>query len=330
VYDRYGTADVLELRDVPAPVPGPGEVLVRVAAAAVNPADWRLRSGQFRLAMRLRFPFVPGCDLAGVVEAVGDGVVGLRPGQAVFAMQDTRVGGACAELVVVPRAQLAPAPAGLSLLEAASVPLCGLTALQALRDRARLAPGQALLVHGGAGGVGSLAVQVGRVLGASVTATCSVDACDLLHRLGVRTVLDRASVDLRRPPAELRQSFDVVLDAANALRFRHARGLLAAGGTAVTVNPFTERLAPDALAALRGGRRLRSVLVQPRSADLATLGGWLSGGSVVPVVEQVLPLEQVAAAHRRSESGHARGKTVLVVDPSLAQVRPDAATHATA
>ncbi|WNV75023.1 NADP-dependent oxidoreductase [Geodermatophilus sp. DSM 44513] len=326
VYDRYGPADVLEVREVPVPRPAPGEVLVRVAAAGLNPADWRLRSGQFRFALRLRFPFVPGADLAGVVEAVGDGVDDVRSGQPVMAMQATRTGGACAEYAAVPREHLAPAPAGVPLLEAAGVPLCGSTALQALRDRAGLRAGlragQRLLVHGAAGGVGSLAVQVGRALGATVTAAASRDAAALLRDLGAEEVLDRGTVDLTRPPERLREAFDVVLDAANALSFRHARALLTPGGTAVSVNPFAERLSPGLLAPLRGGRRLRSVLVAPRAADLAVLSGWLAEGTVRPVVQRTLPLVEVRAAHRQLEAGHARGKTVLVVDPVLAGLVP--------
>lgn len=322
VYERYGSPEVLEMRELPVPRPGPGEVLVRIAAAALNPADWRLRSGRFRFALRLRFPFVPGSDLAGVVATVGDGVGDLRPGRPVLALQGTRTGGACAEYAVVPRANLAPAPAGVPLAEVAGVPLCGSTALQALRDRAGLRPGQALLVHGAAGGVGTLAVQVGRALGATVTASAGADAGDLLRRLGAAEVLDRAGVDLRRPPAHLREAFDVVLDAANALPFRHARALLRPGGTAVSVNPFAERLSPGVLAPLRGGRRLRSLLVAPRSADLEVLAGWLAEGVLQPVVQRTLPLHEAQEGHRQLEAGHARGKTVLVVDPGLAELVP--------
>lgn len=272
--------------------------------------------------VRLDLPFVPGADVAGVVDALGDGVHDVEPGQAVFAMLEARRGGGCAEYAVVPRSHLAPAPEGLTLLEAASVPLCGLTALQALRDQADLRGGQRLLVHGAAGGVGTLAVQVGRALGAEVTASARKDAAPLLRRLGAEHVLDREAVDLRRPPPELAGRFDVVLDAANALPFRHSRRLLRPGGTAVTVNPFAARLAPDLLAPLRGGRRLRSVLVQPDSDGLGVLAGWLSSGLVRLVVEQALPLEQVRQAHRQSEAGGARGKTVLVADPVLAELVP--------
>lgn len=322
LYDRYGSDEVLTVREVPPPEPAPGEVLVRVAAASVNPADWRFRSGQFRFVVRLDLPFVPGADVAGAVEAVGDGVHDLRPGQPVMAMLAARRGGGCAELAVVPRTDLALAPAGVPLLEAASVPLCGLTALQALRDRASLRPGQGLLVHGAAGGVGTLAVQVGHALGAEVTASARADAGALLQRLKADHLVDRDAVDLRRPPAELAGRFDVVLDAANTLPFRHSRRLLRPGGTAVSVNPLAARLAPDLMAPLRGGRRLRSVLAQPDGEDLQVLAGWLAEGRIRPVVERSLPLEQVREAHRYSQAGGARGKTVLVVDPVLAELVP--------
>ena len=316
-FARYGPAEVLAEVDLPVPEPGPGQVRIRVAAAAVNPADWRFRSGQFRRVMRLPLPFVPGSDLAGLVDVVGPGVDALAPGDPVVAMLAARVGGAYAEYALVPAGDVAPAPAEVPLGEAAAVPLCGLTALQALR-RAGVRSGDRLLVHGASGGVGTFAVQIARVLGARVTAATSARNAALVADLGAEEVLDHARDDLTGSSGP----YDVVFDAVNALPFRRSRRLLRDGGTAVTVNPFADKLVPDRLAWTRGGRRLRSVLVRPSGEDLRTLSGWIAAGQVRPVVERTYPLGAAAQAQRHSETGRARGKLVLVVDERLAGHRP--------
>lgn len=322
-FGRYGGTDVLEEAQLPVPEPGPGQVRIRVAAAAVNPADWRLRSGQFRWVLRLRLPFVPGSDLAGVVDAVGPDVGRqLSTGDPVFGMQEMKLGGGYAEYAVVPATQVTRAPAGVTLGEAASVPMSGLTALQVLR-RAEVRPGHRLLVYGASGGVGTFAVQIARALGARVTAVTSARNTGLVADLGADEVLDRAGADLTAYAGR----FDVVLDAVNALPFRRSRALLRPGGTAATVNPFAEKLAPDVLARTRGGRTLRSVTVRPRGADLDTLAGWLATGQVRPVIERTYPLADADRAHRHSETGRTRGKLVLVVDEQLAGLRPEPAGH---
>lgn len=309
----YGGAEVLEVEDLPLPEPGQGHVRVRVAAAGVNPSDWRLRSGQFKRFVRLRLPFVPGSDLAGIVDAVGAGVTGWRPGDPVFAMLPTNAGGAYAEQVVVSADTLAAAPVGATLAEAAVLPLAGLTVLQAL-GRAELSTDDELLVYGAAGGIGSLAVQWARAAGARVTAVSSTSHLDLLAKLGAHRVVDRTTTDIRTESA----SYDRVLDAVDGLSLREARRLLRPGGVAVTVNPVAGYLTPDWLAWTRGGRRLRSVLVRPDAGDLRTLASSVSDGRVRPVIARRFPLEDAAAAHRESEGMHVGGKLVLVIDPHLA------------
>ena len=166
VIDGYGGSDRLQVREVAAPEPKAGEVLVRVRAAGVNPVDWKLRRGMLRPVLRLRFPFVLGCDAAGEVERVGPGVTRFRPGDAVSAFLSPGSGGGYAQYAVVKEIHAALKPSSLSFPEAAALPVAGLTALQALRDLGRLRPGGSALVHGAAGGVGHLAVQVARALGA--------------------------------------------------------------------------------------------------------------------------------------------------------------------
>lgn len=313
-FRRYGGVEVLEALTLPVPTPGPNEVLIKLAAAGVNPADWRLRSGQFRFALRLKLPFVPGFDIAGVVEAVGAKVSQFHPGDPVYAMTPTAQGGGYAAYAVVAAEHVAHAPAGISFAQAAGTPLVALTALQALRDKAQLQAGQQLLVYGASGGVGSFAVQIGRAMGANVTAVASGRNRALVTSLGVDAVLDYTHDDI----AAIRDRYDVIFDAVNVLSFGKMRPALRPGGVMVSVNPFIEQLSPAWLARFRGGRRLRSLFVQPSGADLAQLAGWIATGRVRPLLDQTYPLAAAAAAHTYSASGRARGKLVLVVDPGLA------------
>lgn len=204
----------------------------------------------------------------------------------------------------------------MPLGDAAALPLCGLTALQALRG-ADLAPGDRLLVHGAAGGVGTLAVQIRQLLGAEVTALCGAGGRELVAGLGAARVLAREHDDLFGSGP-----YDIVFDAVNALPFRRARRLLRPGGTAVSVNPVSEKLSPDWLAFTRGGRRLRSVLVQPDAAGLARLSAWAAEGRLHPVVEHRFALEQAVQAHERSETGRVHRKLLLVADEALAMHVP--------
>lgn len=311
-FRRYGSAEVLEPLEVALPSPGPDDLLVRVVASGVNPADGLLRSGKLRLVARVRLPFVPGCDVAGIVEEVGPAVTGFRPGQAVYAMLPSIGGGGYAEYAVVRAQDAAVLPGTLTFAEAAVVPLAALTALQALRDHAHVQPGSSLLVNGASGGVGTFAVQVGKALGARVTAATSEGNADLVRDLGADQVVDYAT-DLFAAGHH-----DAVLDAVGAHPLRRWRAVLEPHGVVVTLNPARGNPAARALARLTGTQRLASLLVQPSGADLATLTGWIEAGRLRPVLEQAHPLDDAAAAHRRSETKRVRGKLALVVDPGLA------------
>lgn len=318
-FPRYGTPEVLEQLEVARPGVAAGSVVIRVAAAGVNPADAYLRGGRFRLFARMTFPVVPGRDVAGVVAAVGSAVTRFRPGDPVYAMTPELRGGGYAEYASAREGDVAHAPAGISLAHAAAVPLAGLTALQALRDRAGLAPGDHLLVNGASGGVGSLAVQVARQLGARVTAACSERNAELVRDLGAEEVLDYASVDVTAAGAR----YDAVLDVVGGHPFRRWRRVLAPHGTAVTLDPLRGNPAARLLArATGGGRRLASLLVQPSGTGLATLAGWIEEGKVRVVIDRCYPLAEAEAAHRHIETQRTRGKIVLLVDAELAEHRP--------
>jgi NADPH:quinone reductase-like Zn-dependent oxidoreductase len=308
-YDAFGDESVLRLRDGPTPSAGAGELLVRVRAAALNPKDVFTRSGRLRTFSGTRFPKRLGYDWAGEVAALGPGVTGFAPGQAVYGMIQRWAGGAVAEYAAVKVDELAPKPARLSFVEAAAVPLAGLTALQALRDEARLQPGQRVLINGASGGVGTFAVQIARALGARVVAVASAGNRGLVEQLGAHEVVDYARVD----PCAVQPPVDVFFDVFGNQPFARARRALTPDGTWVS----TVIRAHVALAHLRTlfftAQRARLVLVRARRADLEVLSRWADEGALRPVLEAVLPMEEIATGMRQLSTKHTRGKVVLSV-----------------
>lgn len=308
--DGYGGSGRLEIREIERPRPGVGQVLVRVRAAAVNPLDWKIRRGEMRFIMPKRFPWVPGYDVAGVVEEIGVEVDQLAPGDAVHGIVQ---GGACAEFALLDTGAAAMIPDGLSFEEAAAVPVGGLTAWQALVGRGELAQGENVLVNGGAGGVGHLAVQIAAALGAHVTAVASGRHQDFLRELGAERTIDYESEDFTRDE----ETFDVVFDAAGTSSFRECDLILGEGGIYVTtaVGPliFFHSLR-GALSGLFGpARRARWLTVKPKGEDLAAIDGLILRGKVRPRIDQICSLDEIRQAHDAGEAGHARGKIVLRV-----------------
>lgn len=309
-YDRYGGPEVLEVRDRPTPTPGAGEVLVRVHAAALNPKDVLVRAGKLRWLAGRRFPRRTGYDWAGEVAAVGAGVVDLAVGDRALGMIQAMAGGACGEYVVAARAELTRCPAALPWHEAAALPLAGLTALQALRDLGRLAAGQRLLINGASGGVGTLAVQIGKALGAHVTGVTSAGNRDHVAALGADDVLDHARDDLARPA----RPYDVVFDAFGNRSLAALAPALTRRGTYVTTVP-SARAVVDHLRTRLGGRRSRLVVVRSRTADLDTLLALHARGALHAVIDRRYPLAAIADAHRHLGTRRARGKLVIDVAP---------------
>jgi NADPH:quinone reductase-like Zn-dependent oxidoreductase len=307
VTEAFGGVDQVVVREIPKPAPGPGEVLVRVRAASMNPLDCKLREGQFRLVFRVKPPFVLGFDVAGEVEAVGSGVTRLRPGDAVFG--ELARPGAHAEHAVAGEDLLLPKPGRLSFEEAAAIPAAAMSALQSLRDEARLRSGQHVLVNGAGGGIGTFAVQIAKAWGARVTAVASARNQDLLRDLGADEVLDYARDDFARREA----AFDVVLDVVPNRSFPECRRALAPGGAYVTTLPGPGPFLWRALTALPlfGGRRCRALMLRPKRSDLEELARLAEAAKLRPIVGDVFPLDAIREAHLRMQSGHARGKIVV-------------------
>lgn len=307
-YARYGEPEVLELADAPRPSPGPSQVLVAVHATSVNPIDWKRASGKLRLLMPARLPLVPGYDVAGTVAEVGPGVTGFAPGDRVHARLSDSRGGASAEYALAGLDVVTKMPAGMSFGDAAALPLAGLTALQGLRLAGVTAPSSArVLVVGASGGVGHVAVQVARALGATVTGVCSARNVELVRGLGAQAV-----IDYTRPDAFAGAGpFDVVLDcvAADAPRWLP---LLVDGGRYASTLPSPALFARAAFNAL-AKKTVHAVLLKTNAADLAALDALWAAGQLRVVIDSRFRLERLADAWRRSMSGRVAGKVVVDV-----------------
>lgn len=309
LYDRFGPSSVLRVRDVPAPTPGPGELVVRVRAAALNPKDVLSRLGKLRLLSGSRFPQRVGFDWAGEVTAIGPRVSGVKLGDARYGMIRSSRAGACAELARVRADESAPKPPSLGFEEAAAIPLAALTALQALRDLAHVRRGSRVLVNGASGGVGVFAVQLAKELGARVSGTCSVANLALVRELGADEAIDyRAEDPLRRAGA-----FDAIFDVFGNRRFREAAPALAPDGTYVST-VLRGHVFASILGSFLSRKKAKLVVVRPTTRDLEVLANLVERGRLRPIVDSVHSLDDIAAAEDRVATKHARGKVIVRVD----------------
>lgn len=307
LYERYGDASVVRVVDVADEPPARGEVRIEVKAAALNPKDVMVRKGKYRWLSGSRFPKRPGLDVAGLVRDVGAGVSPSLKDKRVLGMLDgfCALAGTFADHVNVPAAQVAAFGDGLSFDDAAALPLAGCTALQALRDAGRLRPGDRVCIVGAAGGVGTLAVSIARLLGAHVTAVGSARSVEMLRSLGADVVLDRDRDD----PFSGRR-YDLVLDAFGKTRLARARRSLDRGGRYVSIVP-SSGLVVDLVSAPLFGLRARTVVVRPLARDLEWLVTRAETGALVPVIDSAFALTDVEAAMRRLETRGAHGKIIV-------------------
>jgi len=304
VHERYGPPEVLQLASRPEPERRNGWSRVRVHAAALNPKDVLLRKGKMRWLPAGSLPRVPGYDVAGELL---DPAPGLAGGDGVFGMIQSNGGGAYAEVAALRHDWLAPKPEGLSMVQAASLPLAGQTALQALRDELGVRSGQRVLLNGASGGVGTLAVQIAKALGARVIAVCSGRNAELVTDLGADRVLDYTEAD---PSNE--RGLDHVFDIYGNLPWESARRMLRTGGRYCTTVPRPGSIVRGALRRV-GLHRAALVVVKSKRSDLEQLRTWVEAGSLRPVVDRSLPWSDAAGAHRYLETRRARGKVVLEI-----------------
>jgi NADPH:quinone reductase-like Zn-dependent oxidoreductase len=318
VQDKYGSPDVLELKDIDRPVVGDDDVLVRVHAAAVNPADWHVMRG-LPYIMHMVFGLlkprikVQGRDVSGRVEAVGKDVRQFRPGDEVYAEVDK---GSFAEYTCVSEDVMELKPANLTFEQAAAIPLAANTALQGLRDRGQIQPGQRVLINGASGGVGTFAVQIAKSFGADVTGVCSTRNVDMVRSIGADHVIDYTQEDFTQGG----QRYDLIFDLVGNRSLSDCRGALTPKGTLILssghggrwLGPIG-RIIKALLLSPLVSQRLRPLAATQSKERLVVLKELIESGKVTPVIDRTYPLSEVPEAIRYLEEGHAQGKVVITV-----------------
>ena len=326
--DRYGDNSQVKLRELPDPVPGAGDLLVEVHAASINPVDFKIRDGKLKAIVPLKFPLVLGSDLSGVVRAVGAQVTGFKPGDEVFARVEKDRLGTYAELAALSASTAALKPKNLTHVEAASLPLVGLTAWQALVELIHLQAGQKVLIHAGAGGVGSFAIQLAKHLGATVATTASARNQVLCSQLGADVVIDYNKQRFE----DAVHDCDAVLDTLGGDTLLRSFGVVKPGGTVVSIAALPDaataekwgmnpaiRLALRFLtrkitaAARARGVTYRYLFMDPSGEQLAQIAALVEQGAIKPQVEKTFPLAETAAALAAVETGRTRGKVVVQI-----------------
>jgi NADPH:quinone reductase-like Zn-dependent oxidoreductase len=326
ILERYGTADQIAFADIPRPTIKPDEMLVQVHAAGLNPIDYMIPKGMFKPILRFQLPATMGSDLAGVVVEVGSRVTRFKPGDAVFASIFDLGTGALAEFAVVPENAAAIKPANLDFVQAASIPMVGLTSWQALKERAHLKPGQKVFIPAGSGGIGTFAIQLAKHLGAKVATTTSSGNVDLVRSLGAEEVIDYKKQEFE----DVLQDYDVVLGTVRGDGIEKSLRILKPGSSLVSlIGP------PDAaFARARGmnffmtfvfglisGKIIRQakkrgieysfLFVHPDGHQLAEIGELLVAGHIHPVIDKIFPFDQAKEALAYLEKGRAKGKVVV-------------------
>jgi NADPH:quinone reductase-like Zn-dependent oxidoreductase len=302
VVHEYGGPEVLKYEDAPRPEPKENEVLVRVIACGVNPADPLIVSGRYAKEFGTHLPLIPGYDVAGVVEKTGAKVTKLKVGDGVYGY--ALFGGGWAEYAILAENEAALKPKSLSFVEAAAVPLAALTAWQALIDVAQLSAGQTALIHGGSGGVGSFAVQIAKARGARVIATASTKNQDLLKELGADVAIDYTKTKFE----EVAKEVDVVLDPVGRETLARSYAVVKKGGIIATLVARCDQAQLD-----KYGIRGASISVKPDANELAEITKLIEERKIKPIVTQVLPLSEAVKAHEQAATKHTRGKMVLKI-----------------
>jgi NADPH:quinone reductase-like Zn-dependent oxidoreductase len=314
VYTRYGSPDVLQLKDIEKPTPKDNQVLVKVHAASANPADWHLMRAEPFLARLANGLLKPkntrlGADVAGRVEAVGRNVTRFQVGNDVFGELPLNKLGSFAEYVCVSEELLALKPAKLTFEQAAAVPLAAFTALQGLRNKGQIQPGQTVLINGASGGVGTFAVQIAKSFGTEVTGVCSTRNLDLVRSIGANHVIDYTQADFTKNG----QRYDLIFDAVGNRSVSDLKRALNPNGICAVAG-FTS-LSRLFQIMLLGGKRVGMMeTAEANQKDLVFIKELLEAGKVVPVIDRQYPLGETAEAIRYLEAGHARGKVIITVE----------------
>ena len=306
---EYGGPDVFRYEEIPQPEIQEDEVLVEVHAASVNPVDWKQRKGNHKLFLKARFPIVPGYDISGRIFKCGSDVTNFKDGDQIFCRLTNRFGGAFAEYAKARESSLSLIPENMDHIHAAAIPMAGQTALQALRDKGRIKPGQKILIIGAAGGVGHYALQLAKIFGGETTAVCSSRHEKLLVLLKPDHHIDYNKEDY----LDRNKLYDIIFDAAGVKTFLSCKKILATGGIYITVLPRPKLLVHKIIALFTKGKKVRSLLQKSQGSDLEVLKKLVEEEKLISVIDSIHPLDKVSEAHRRAESYSTDGKIIIKV-----------------
>ncbi|TVQ83711.1 MAG: NAD(P)-dependent alcohol dehydrogenase [Bacteroidetes bacterium] len=305
IYEKYGDADVLKVTDFEINEPAEGEVLVKIMAAGINPVDYKIRSGALKFIYRAKLPRTPGGEISGIVEKTGSKQSAFKPGDKVYAMLPISVGG-YSEFVNVKEDLLSLMPENISFNEAAVIPLAGLTALQALRDKGNINPGMKVLINGGSGGVGMFAIQIAKAFDTEVTAVCSGKNISFVKSFGADHVIDYEKDDFTKSE----NKYDIVLDAVAKSSFGKCKKILADKSAFITTIPSPPVMLRQIINPMVN-KKVFGILTKPLSKDLDFLTELIAQGKLKAGIEEVYSLEEAAKAHKHIETGRVKGKLVI-------------------
>ncbi len=303
IIEKFGPPDVLKIKDVDQPVYKTDELLVRVKAVSINPLDYKMRNGSISPLGKLMLPRIIGSDFAGIVKDVGGKVKGFKPGDRVFGSLSPFKSGACAEYITVKASQAAEIPQQVPFEEAAAIPIAGLTALQALRDLGKVTEGSKVLINGAAGGVGSFAVQLAKIMQAQVTAVCSTNKVSFVQKLGADRVVDYKKEDYRN----IEDKYDFFFDVVSNASLNDAFSVLTDTGIYTATLPSAQKVWKSFLSA----GRVKIIMVKKKVADLDFLVTLTAKKDLKVIISNIYTLEEIQQAHTEIESGHVRGKLVV-------------------
>jgi len=309
VFNKYGDNEVVEIKDLPLPSCGPEEVLVKVHAASINPVDWKIRSGMLRIVTGSRFPKILGRECAGEVIAIGSKVTRFKTGDQAVILPAIRSMGAFAEYACAPEKTTFLKSRTISFEEAACIPIAGLTALQALRDKGGIAPGQKVLINGASGGVGHLAVQIAKIFGANVIGVCSGANRDFVKSLGADRVIDHTKEDFTKRA----DRYDIIFDAVAKRSFGACKNALVERGRYVSTLPSPAVLLNKYLTGFLTKKKATDIWVKPNTPDMEWMMGQIETGRIKIAIDKIYPLDRAKEALAYSERGKTRGKIVIKI-----------------
>ncbi len=309
VFNKYGGNEVIELKELPSPETGPGDVLIRVHAASINPVDWKIRDGMAKILTGFSFPRILGSECSGEIIETGRDAKAFRQGDKVIGFPGIRRLAAFAEYVSASEKNTWPKPENIGFEEASTIPVAGLTALQSLHNLGHVSGNKRVLINGASGGVGTFAVQIAKIFGAEVTAVCSGPNAELVKDLGADHIIDYTQQDFTKGG----ERYDVVFDTVSKRSFDECKKVLTSKGIYINTLPAASILLRQYLIGFLSQQKAKSIMVRPNTSDMEWMKNQIEAGRIRVIIDRVYPLDQAREALAYSESGRAKGKVILKV-----------------